>query len=396
MLFLHSAAEAKSSDRVLDKADKKPRCPVLFANLQAFEGGYHAASKADELAGKVLKYHAIGNMLFYPYRQLARRGNINVVGKVLSKKKQAEVFLENLESIDSVAQSAGFRIPQSTRLILGDRSFLPNFSGPFSASFPIFNIRDLNLPENTIAMNAISYSGAAARDTGVLLHERTHGILSATYSPDAYVNRDSTIQEFLADSFSALNRDDPAIGMGAIRANAPARNIKTGQITNGHEELDTFLTSPKHLGKSAHDNSVAFSRMLWSLKEKLGREKMLSLLKPIVDDLNFHFHSAAKPQNLSPRDQDIWSFKFVLASMRKTMKEKNQLAGVQELDNIARSHDIADEVSALSEKLKRAGDFSYKKEERQLKQLIYRHAKGAGVAGAEVLLLYQLYGMELD
>ncbi|MGE3260496.1 MAG: hypothetical protein AB7K68_01845 [Bacteriovoracia bacterium] len=345
-------------------------CGERFAALSRFE-------RKSDLRENLTAAKVAAGLMTYPYRSLAKAGTIRVMGKIGSGKAAAEEALANLVAYDHAMGQLGFRTPASTRLVMAENSYHSSI-GPFSVSAPILNIRDFRLPENTIAMNPFLTNRLAATSKSVLLHERTHGILHATYDKKAFINKDNTIQEALADFMAAMNLDDPAMGMGALHPDLPIRDIATGVSGGGK-----WVVSPENFGGRYHDNSMLFSRTLWRLKEAIGKEKMQALIKPIIDDLNLHHASAVKRLGLNEVGTDTWNYGYFLSSLRKTLIDKGERKGADFIEKESAVHGMKTEMFRIEgvNGLSRAGDFSYKKGEKIWQGLVV-HAEGAAVVGA--------------
>jgi hypothetical protein len=255
-------------------------------------------------------------LIFHPYKNLAKRESIEIVGGVLSSPKLGEEIASGLESFDKQFVQLGFRRPLATRIILNDAPILPSITGPFAVRYPVFNIWNMNA-KKVIVLNPLLWNKKVIRDTSVLAHERMHAFLAQTYDESAFINKSQAFQEALADFGAAHFTGDPIIGRELLKNNTLSiRDISTREAGEKSINKLTDLTI------IYHDNSLFVSNFLWRMRQEMGSEETSVVLKPIVDDLNafrasyLALEKKEKVVTSTPTQQYINDLEYFMAVMK--------------------------------------------------------------------------------
>ncbi|MBL7687050.1 MAG: hypothetical protein JNJ49_03375 [Bdellovibrionaceae bacterium] len=360
--------------------------------------------------GEAVQYMALGGMFggnqFRALKLVTRENGVTVLSNIKTDPGVASQLVKTLKITDANTQALGFRVPETTRVLIQDKALFPNMQGPHAIPGDIMStvhLRDVSLPESQIAMKPILMRPEAARDSSVLVHERTHTILHATYSPESYVNTNRTIQEAFADILAADQMNSPVMGLTALGETKFIRNIATREAAGDVRAVGAKNSVSRNSildidAGSYHDNSLLYSNALWRIRETIGQSEFRKVLKPIVDDLNLHSKPTQFPESPSAAEmrQD---FQFFLASTRKTLEERGQTRAVQEMDRLADELKIGSgESRALSHRLQRATDrnIAYAGERAPVHQVIAYHVGIAGRLAVEATLIYQAGTATID
>jgi hypothetical protein len=291
--------------------------------------GVVANKIATYTVGYPVIVHTLAKLMSYPYRNLASKPTINVVGSMISSQELGAAVAQKLETFDHAMLNLGFLRPESTRVIIDDQPILPSLTGPFSMNVPTFNLWD-GKSKKVIAMNPIFWKTAAVSDNHVLHHERMHALLHRTYNAEAFVNKNSAIQEAFADFAAAHMEGSPHIGMDTSEKGLPLRNIESRSAEN-NKVMTSYNSLLEASGTDYHNNSLFMSNVLWKIRQSIGPEKMSNMLKKFTDDINqYHdsFEALEKksgiPSSLDLRQRFIYDYEYFLAVMKRTGSEAGE------------------------------------------------------------------------
>lgn len=360
--------------------------------------------------GEAIQYMVLGGQLggnqFRALKLVTKENGVTVLSRIKTDPQVANQLVKTLKTTDENTRALGFRVPETTRVLILDKALLPSIQGPHAIPADIMStvhLRDIRLPESQIAMKPILMRPDAARDSSVLVHERTHTILHATYSPESYVNTNKTIQEAFADILAADQMNSPVIGLDALGETKFIRNIATREAAGDARAVGAKNSVSRNSildidAGSYHDNSLLYSNALWRVRQTIGQSEFRQVLKPIIDDLNLH-SSAGRFTDIPSAPEMRQDFQFFLASTRKTLEERGHTRAVQEMDRLADELKIGSgESRALSHRLQRATDRSiaYAGERAPVHQVIAYHVGIAGRLAVEATLIYQAGTATID
>ena len=261
--------------------------------------------------------HELSEMTFSPYKKLAKNKSVQVVGGMFSEAKNAKSTIDSLNYIDEQLESGGFKLPVATRIIMVEKPILPSLQGPYFIRPPIWNMFD-GKTASTIMLHTSGYNDTLTLEPAVLAHERTHNVLRTTYSNDAWVSRNSGIQEALADFVAAWLYQKPSLFKDAKKTKL-LRDIE--KRNTGKKEEDSLL----RVSLEAHDRSVFFSHVLWGLFKDIKAKD----LKAIIDNLNLyrddydrtHETSSIDDVKLKQRQVYLYDVEYFMAMMHKSIKQ---------------------------------------------------------------------------
>jgi len=275
----------------------------------------------------------LSKIIFKPYKKLASRESVEVVGTLLTNKKLGETILDNTLKFDESMTQLGFTKPSSTRIIINDKPLLPNLAGPFSLKPSSINLWD-GKSKKVIAMNPIFRKTNVIKSETVLYHERVHAILYRTYSDKAFINRSNTFQEAFADFISANFSGSPQIGLDATKKGVAIRDIEK-RTTSSKKKINNVS---KITGHGYHNDSLLVSNLLWKIREKLGVEETSRQIKPIIDNLNSYDRSFATNESTSTlskveekRQRFLNDFVFFLATLKKMAQQNPTLKSLEDI-----------------------------------------------------------------
>lgn len=342
----------------------------------------------------------ISGLVITPKKLIAEVGSVKILGNVLASRKVGLDLAREVTAYDAGVSQLGFRLPEKSTIVLNDHPVLASFGGPVDFNTPII-IPGRGAAENTLYMRPIRSNPNAARDPSILRHERTHAILSASYRREAFVNQSAEVQEALADFVGAHFSGTTEIGMNSVGPNRVIRNIGTREVNGdirgpnvrGALPVRTLMDVDEN---HAHDNSLLISNALWRVRESIGQAKMNSVLKPLIDDLNFHRSSTRLEGPSGSLIRARSTIEYAISSFRKTLSDRAISDGVQQLDRLADELGItAERLRRRSEILTRTGNFDFDGVHQTTTDVILMHAPavltvgavaGVGVYGASLVV----------
>ena len=244
-----------------------------------------------------------------PQRELFTRPGIEVVGTLISSKKTGEQIAQNLADFDRAIDSLGLEKPTLTKVIVSDRTILPSM-GSIQYEYNLSNLWRKSEANHTIHMKPILYSYRAATNPLILFHERTHSVLTNTYNRDSFVLINLPVHETLADFLPTHFTGKPEI----IKIMGLSRNVN--QVPQQTSSIFSLLGDPNGPAKK-------FSYTLWTLRERMGKEEMTSLIRPFIDGLNQYHESFTKKYTGD-------KYEYFMAVLKKTLREKGHIKEADE------------------------------------------------------------------
>jgi hypothetical protein len=217
------------------------------------------------------------------------------------------------------------------------------------------------------------------KDESALFHERAHSQFHATYNETAFVNRQKTIQEALADFANAHFRNSPRIGESSLQDDLPLREIKERYSTT--RKAVSSLKKPLDLKLDDHHmNSLLTSHILWTIRSFIGRDQMDILFKPIVDNLNQFRESYVRLMVKEGREpgnsmqEDIYNLEFLLATIYRTrqlLPPDSQSSMEELLVSLAHNLEFSpDRIEYVASRLSDSGEDFSPSSKNQLNQII--------------------------
>ena len=213
-----------------------------------------------------------------------------------------------------------------------------------------------------IALKPIFWKTSLTKDESILYHERTHSLLHRTYNESAYINRNSALQEALADFTAAHLRNSPEI---APDKNGALRNIETREAQFlGDNSVRNDLLDVKR--DSYHENSMIISNILWRMRSTIGAENTSLIYKPLIDSLNSYrdsYDAILKKEGRESEDalqKFAYDVEYTLSIILKQSKTWNRPEIVEALvKDISREFDISfQRIDSLSARVT-ASDKNY-------------------------------------
>lgn len=267
----------------------------------------------------IVTIETLKGIIFYPKKTILKQGNYHFVGDLIGGATETvKKLADGVNNFDEFMAHANLRVPESI-VIVKDKSIFPGLTGPFSTSANIPSFWQLK-NRNVIAMRPLLYKTKVTEDAGVLMHERVHSILHASYGVDSFVNRSSLFQEAFADIFSALYRDDPYIGLGALSDGRPLRDLKSAKSASSGHDMTSVLAG---VGHGDHDRSMYVSSLLWNIRELTDIEFAKDFAFKTLEALNTH-HDSYRSLIKSRGDKFADSYddlKFFLAVVHKVARD---------------------------------------------------------------------------
>ena len=251
--------------------------------------------------------HTAGRLMLMPQRELATRPGIEVVGSLISSKKNGEQIAQNLEDIDRAIDALGLQKPALTKVVVSDRTVF-TLLGPVHANSNPFNLWRRSKANDIILMQPGSFPRQVVTDPIVLFHERIHSILLSTYHKDLYTSLNAPIQEGLTNFLAAHYKGVPLL-----------------QMTAGTVNVNKIPSLPPPTRGNPHNTGKVFSSTLWKLRERIGKEAMLSLFRPFTDGLN-QYHKSFKGRHSYNEIQQrfIPEYEYFLAVLKKNTTRGGQ------------------------------------------------------------------------
>ncbi len=299
---------------------------AVFIICLAFTSSAHS-SKCQNLVRKILPpvkltleivaaiplvSHIMGRLMLMPQRELARRPGIEVVGSLISSKKTGEQIAQNLEDFDRAMDALGLQKPTLTKVVVSDKTLLPNLLGPAHLVDNPSNLWRKSEAYNIILMQPLFYYRQTVTNPLTLFHERTHSILKGMYHKDSFTSNQS-IQEGLADFLPAHYTGNPKLNFSI----------------NTNRNVDEAPTLPLSTSGGIHTIGRAFSYTLWKLRERMGKEKINALLKSFIDGLNQYYENFEKQYSYGETEKYLErvhspQYEYFMAVLKKTLQEKNK------------------------------------------------------------------------
>lgn len=176
--------------------------------------------------GRLKQAQGILGLYLKPFAPLARRGNIEVVGNLISSRKLAREVAEFVEEVDSHLVKFGLNPPDQTRIIINDRPIFEDVLGPAAVTVPVYNVWSRE-KKNLIHLGAWGKNTELLKNPSVIAHERVHSHFHVTHTKDAFVLKNQSIQEAFADFMAAHTLNDPRIAFDTIFPGVAMRDIQT-------------------------------------------------------------------------------------------------------------------------------------------------------------------------
>lgn len=279
---------------------------LFFFAQEAWSQSTKCASLVDTLF-EVLsdKVHKISVRSLIPFKKLAGNTSTKVFGMTpFSSKTLGEKILRKTALFDDKMKTAGFshHTPRTTQIILRDYPIIPRFNYSWAYTPPggKWNLWQGDI-DATIYLEALS--------TSTLFHERAHTILRFHYPPLAYINRNRTVSEALADFLSAHATGYPKILL----------------TNNSNRDISKLRISLDQTHNGYYDDSLHLSHILWEVRKAVGEEQMSHLIKPFLENLNSFredFENKISLLSKSTKGRLIRDIYFFLISLRFTIYEE--------------------------------------------------------------------------
>ena len=320
-----------------------------------------------------VRNHTRGRLILMPQFLLTSVPGIEVVGsRWTSSRELVDQIVQNLVAFDHMMEGLGFTRPTLTKVLLIDKTLLPNLLGPASLHENIFNLWHASKANNLILMQPIFYSRYILEQSSTLLHERTHSVLRKTYHSNSYVFSNHPIQEALADFLAAHYRGEPIIRI----------------LPTWDRDISLNPTLPLHKnGTTSHDKGKQLAYVLWKLRGHMGKEEIEPLIKPFIDNLN-RYYDSFRPHPWKIEKKLKAEYGYFVAVLKKTLQEEgHQMNGffnevVSDLGlDISTVDDIADSLVRSDQDFNMPpnGDKTY---------LAFNYIGGLAAIATEALLLY--------
>ena len=246
---------------------------------------------------------------FVPHRQLLSRGSLRIVGRRSTSLETVEGVAKTIEGFDGRAQAWGLRIPELTKIVLIERTALPQLGSAVSPT-PVFDIPRGRLAYSIELSPAFHDNTSAYLDPSTLMHERAHVLLMSNFQRRSYVNTDKVLKEALAD-FLAAHASGSTQG--------PYRNIKEMR-----DEYGSPIDWENISNRGYHVQSMAYSNLLWNLRERIGEQGMSEMLVPFIGGLNAYGKPTFFGESLPPELGINFApgFEYFAAVLLRTAREK--------------------------------------------------------------------------
>ncbi len=381
----------KAFSNIEKPESKKSNTAITAAEKKELE------KKIEEKIEELTEIHRQGKLMVWPYRRLASSPTVEVVGTITVSKKLGQRVAQDIKDFDSSMTKLGFIKPKSTRIVLSDKPILSSTHGPRSITSRIFNIWS-GFSDSTIHMKPHYGERILVKSKSTLLHERTHSILKRTYSWRAFVNYNETVNEALADFFSAHKLGNPKIGK--IIRDIEHRffyfnNKKSGE----RNSLDDFVAG------EFHNNSMFMSNALWEVRKQLGPEATSKILKLFLDNLNQYRSSFYNMSNVKKmimlrkipgktktksRKNFINELQYFLAILKRTAYGTENAKAVNKvIDKIADDlHIPSSNIDEISKTITKSyKSFDYLEEPWQVERSRKNNFHGAASAAAEAAII---------
>lgn len=275
--------------------------------------------------------------MFAPHRTLARASpGARITGSPLADaKKPWNDLAQEIGRFERTMTGLGFSKPEAIRVAVIDRNILDYWDSSAKLNGDIWNLWS-NTTEEVIVLKTFNASHETLKvDTGIF-HEMMHAYLKRNYGPDTFIVKNAATEEALADFADVLVRREAGTERrGIVYDNGRAiRNIESRE-SYSDDSADEYLTS------------LFLSNALWNLKRQIGEEKISSLLKPFVDNLNIYRWSFERHYEDEPYLAD--EVGYFLAVLKKSARDADESKAVDRvIEQTAAGPDFnADRVEAI-------------------------------------------------
>ena len=227
----------------------------------------------------------ISRMMYEPRPRVFNAKGVEIFGNFGSQqhRERGQLVGRVLTEFDDFLKSAGFRTPARTIIHIRDTQYAKKIMlGPYCINEGLWSPWR-GYSDNTISL--LPYGGESAIVTSptVIMHERVHSMLAVTYRHDAFFNRPTakSLQEAIPDFLAAHFSGTPVVA-GEISQSRDLTKVVSGArggfpVTRNIFRTDQFM--------SQYHNSLAYSGILWRLREAIGAERMTADLKGLIDTL---------------------------------------------------------------------------------------------------------------
>ncbi len=227
----------------------------------------------------------ISRIMYEPRPRVFNSKGVEIFGNFGSQKhrESGQLIGRVLTEFDDFLKTAGFRTPTKTIVHIRDTRYAEKvMMGPYCINEGLWSPWR-GYSDNTISL--LPYGGESAIVTSptVIMHERVHSMLAMTYRPDAFFNRPTaqSLQEAIPDFLAAHFSGNPVVA-GEISQSRDLTKVFSGArggfpVTRNIFRTDQFM--------SQYHNSLAYSGILWRLREAIGAERMTADLKGLIDAL---------------------------------------------------------------------------------------------------------------
>ncbi|MBL7689556.1 MAG: hypothetical protein JNJ49_16080 [Bdellovibrionaceae bacterium] len=227
----------------------------------------------------------ISRMMYEPRPKVFKGPGLEVYGDFGSKQHSAngQVVGRILSEFDAFLKGSGFRLPEKTIVHIRDSKYAKKVTlGPYCLIAGLWSPWR-GQSDTTISLLPFRDEAAIVTSPSVLAHERVHSMLAMTYRPDAFFNRPTaqSLQEAIPDFLAAHFTNSPVIA-GEIAEARDLTKVLSGArgglpVTRNIFRTDQFM--------SQYHNSLAYSGILWRLRETLGADRMTADLKGLLDTI---------------------------------------------------------------------------------------------------------------
>ena len=253
--------------------------------------------------------YVMGRLMLMPQRELAKQTAIEVVGSLTTSKETGEQIAQNLAGFDQAMKSLGLKTPSLTKVVVSDRTLLPNLLGPIHIATIPSNLWHKSEADNIILMQPFLYNHQIVTNPMILFHERIHSILKGMYRKDSYIHNTS-VQEGFADFLTSHYTGNPEIN-----------------FSMGSRHIDEAPTLPLSTMAGRYDTGKIFSYTLWKLREHMGKEEMDTFLKPFIDGLNQYYESFEKQHDYGKIERLLEKafspqYEYFMAVLKRTLQEE--------------------------------------------------------------------------
>jgi hypothetical protein len=254
----------------------------------------------------------IAKMMFGLKKRITETPRITLYGSLLSSKEAALTIAQHLQSFDDKLTAMGFELPNKTYIYVNDRPRTLPGVGPFAINGSLWSPWR-GSSDASIHLRAADHEVQIVSNPKALFHERAHTMLRFQYEPKAFFNlpHATAIQEGITDFLAAhaLNnatvKDSDTYNRSLVRASV------------NEEQSDFALTRQEFRIGDSHYNSLAYSSVLWHLRESLGEVRLSQDIKPILD--SFARSQGPYPGFFAddPLELENATFQYFLATLKR-------------------------------------------------------------------------------